>query len=76
MITRLNYNTSNGLEWTHIYKIDMTGIHPDQEPEEYFSVQLDHLVSQELEKGFELKGMTQSFGYNWILVFNAVEDKR
>ena len=67
MISQLNHNSNS---WTRIFKIDMSGNHPDLEQDEegYFAVQLDLIVTKQFENGFYLKGIT-FFQGNWILVF-------
>lgn len=65
MITNLNHNSTS---WVKIYKIDMSGHHPEHEPEEYFSSQLEIIVEQQYKLGYYLRSIT-GFTGDWILVF-------
>ncbi len=65
MITEINRNRS---ATTKIFKIDMAGMHPDQEPEEYFASQLDILIIQQYEHNWEYKS-TIGFHDGWMVVF-------
>lgn len=65
MITNLNHHSTS---WVKIYKIDMGGLHPEHEPEEYFASQLEIITEQQYELGYYLKSIT-TFSSNWILVF-------
>jgi len=65
MITEINRNRS---ATTKIFKIDMAGMHPDQEPEEYFASQLDALIIKQYEHNWEYKSIT-GFHDGWIVIF-------
>jgi hypothetical protein len=51
-----------------MFKVDMAGMHPDQELEEYFASQLDVLIIQQYEHNWEYKSIT-SFHDGWIVIF-------
>jgi hypothetical protein len=65
MIREINRNRSAA---TKMFKVDMAGMHPDQELEEYFASQLDVLIIQQYEHNWEYKSIT-SFHDGWIVIF-------
>lgn len=65
MIIEINRNHS---ATTKMFRIDMAGMHPDQEPEDYFATQLDILIIQEYEHNWEFK-QVMGFGDGWIVIF-------
>lgn len=54
--------------YCEIYSIDLNGIHPDQELEDYFAVQLNILIGQELARGLVFKAITM-VSDKWVITF-------
>lgn len=65
MITPINKGKS---ATTSIFRIDLAGQHPDQEPEEYFATQLDILILQQYNHNWIFKTITYCRD-GWIIVF-------
>lgn len=55
-----------------IYSIDMAGIHPDQEPEDYFGVQLGILMKEKMDEGLFLRTITPVYS-RWVVTFTSLK---
>lgn len=67
MITQLNINSNS---WTKIYSVDLEGYSSDkfESLDDYLTEQIDSIVSNQFEIGYELRTMTP-YNNNYILVF-------